>query len=348
VLAALLCLVLQDSDETLRERVIRLAKDPEANRAELLKLGPTALRPLLDVRTFDLEPIIRDLKFAGDGGAAIRKKLESRLTMRVKGMKVDPLVRFLSSTAEIPIFIDPGVRASVEKKMTDLDLNNAPLEEWVRNAAAQAGLEYGFVRGVIVLSTPDRLWSYPAEKPKLLDEADIAALKKQVDALVGDDAAIRAAAARSLTDTGEPAIPHLETAMRGLADDRRARIRDLINGIRARVAPPILGLPLSIERQELGEAGKAILAALGTKKASLDVENLQLSAAVKLLLAQVDVMGEGAPAADKVRIACDIRELPAIDGLYFVAVTHGFDVCLKDGRVWLDTREAIEKVLKGR
>ncbi len=351
MLLFLLSLLAQDPEESLREKALRLSKDPVANKAELLKLGPGAIRPLVDVHNPDLDAILRELKFAGQGEAVqkIKETLETkRLTMRVKNMKVDLLVRFLGDTAKAPIFIDPGMHPSIESKVASLDLNHATLAEWLASAAEASGLEYGVVRGAVVFSTPERLWPYPSEKPRLLDEAAVKALKEQIERLNGDSAPVREAASRAIVDVGEAAVPHLEAALRGLADDRRARVREVLDRIRARTAPSFFSGGLSLEKQELTDSVKTVLAALQAKKASLDTELLQLAGAFKVILAQADVQGEVASSAEKLKISCDLRELRALDALYFLAVTHGYDACIKDGRVWIDTREKIEKLLKDK
>jgi hypothetical protein len=56
-----LLLLLQHAEESIRERVLRLAKDPMANRQELLAIGPAAIRPLLENRVPEIEPRRFDL-----------------------------------------------------------------------------------------------------------------------------------------------------------------------------------------------------------------------------------------------------------------------------------------------
>ena len=268
--------------------------------------------------------------------------------MRVKGMKAEHLVRFLSSTAGTPILVDPAVRASIDSKLATIDLINAPLEDGLNAAAAQSGLVIGFRRGAIVLSTPDRLWSWPPEKPRVLDEGAVTRLKEHVARLAGDGLDVRDQATKAILDVGESAIPHLDEASKTAEGDHKSRIREIIVKLRARTAPPALGDGLAIESQTLSEAGKTILKTLMEKKASLDVENLPLGAGVKLLLAQVDVNGDADASADKVRLSCDLKDLRALDALYWATVPFGFDVCFKDGKVWIDTRAAVAKLLKGQ
>lgn len=343
----ILLLALLQSDESIREKTLRLAQDPGANRAEILKLGPAAIRPLLEAGVPDLDDVLLELRYGAEGREP-RAKLAQRLTMRVKGMKADHLVRFLSSTAGTPILVDPGIRASVESKLATIDLINAPLEEGVNAAAAQAGLVIGYRRGAIVLSSPDRLWAWPPEKPRVLDESAVARLKEHVARLAADGLDVRDQAARAILDTGESAIPHLEEASKAAEGDHKTRIRELVLRLRARSAPPALVEGLAIESQSLTDAGKTVLKALCEKKASLDVENLPLGAGIKLLLAQIDVNGDADPSADKVKLSCDLKDLRAIDALYWATVPLGFDVCFKDGKVWVDTRAAVAKLLKGQ
>ncbi len=343
MLALLLILLAQDPSENLSDRAIKLAQDPDANREAILKLGPAAIRPLIEVRTPELEPVLRDLKF--QGSKELRAKLvDHRFTLRVKGMKVDHLIRFIGDTAEAPVFVDPGLVASVKNKTVALDLNNAPLEEYLQTAAEQGGLEYGIVRGCVIVSTPDRLWTWPDERPRVLDDAAAAALKAEIAKL--KDAS--PAAERAIAITGISAVPYLEEAAKSIEGAHRDRVRAMAARLRARSAAPLFRPTLSIETQELGDLGKTILGALRAKKASIDVGDFPLSQAMKLVLPQADVVGETSLAGDKVRVSCDLKNLPAIDVVYFLASSVGFDICYKDGKVWIDTREAIEKLLKGR
>ncbi len=106
MLALLLILLAQDPSENLSDRAIKLAQDPDANREAILKLGPAAIRPLIEVRTPELEPVLRDLKFQGS------KELRAKLREHKKSWN--------DVKHDTQITVDVEMIASVISRMTGI------------------------------------------------------------------------------------------------------------------------------------------------------------------------------------------------------------------------------------
>jgi hypothetical protein len=143
-------------------------------------------------------------------------------------------------------------------------------------------------------------------------------------------------------------VPHLEEAAEKGDVETKARLRDLVARIRARAAPPVFAEALGIERQAPTEAERVLRRALEEKKVTLDVGNMPLPEALRLALAQADLEPDPAGAAEKVRVTAAFDGSRAIDALYLLTVPFGLDACLKNGKVYVDTRENVSKLLRGR
>jgi hypothetical protein len=348
---ALAALLLLPQEDSVREKALKLARDPKANREALAALGPLAIRVLLEARTPELEPVIRDLKFAraGAAGEKLKAKLTERgLSVRLANVRPDVALGVLPDLGGVPVLLDPGLAASIDGRTVRIDLTNGTPEEAVRSIAAQLGLEYGFVRGHLLLSTPERLWAWPAEKPRVLSADELAALKEQIGRLTLDSVEARDLAAQAILQVGDPAVPHLEEAAEKGDAETKARLRDLVGRIKARAAPPVFAELFGVERQIPTEGERVLLRALEEKTVTLDVANMPLPEALRLAVSQADLEVEAAAAAGKVRVAVSFNGSRAIDALYLLTVPFGLDACFQNGKVRVDTRENVNKLIRGR
>lgn len=158
-MSLLLTLLLQD--ESLAEKARRLAKDPVTNREALLKLGSAAIRPLLEVRTPELEPILLELRFP----APMRERLrvDRKLSLKYQSVSLIALLDGVLSMLSIPCTVDPHIRTRLDKRMTDLKFQGTA-NDVLRLVCKEADLEYGFVRDRVVVSTAERLWAWPGAR----------------------------------------------------------------------------------------------------------------------------------------------------------------------------------------
>lgn len=344
---ALLLVALPQSGETVRERALRLAKDPVANREELLKLGTGAIRPLIEAARPEAEPLLFELKFAGAGAALVDKMRSGTTTFTVRDFSVDDAVRLAVAFAEIPVIVDPGLRAELADTKVTLDVQSASLKAILDLVCLRTGLDYGWIRGRVVLSRADRLWPWPAEKPRRLTLQEEEALLSRIAQLNDDSIEVRADASAAIEALGESALPFLdEAAGRGEAEPR-ARARDLIARIRARSRPAGFARAMGIERQKLRPAEEAILRTLKERTTeAIDVTNVPLSAAVELLLSQSSLEGKVQPGAAAVKVDCVFDGVKAADALFFVTIPYGFDVYVDGGRIVVDTIEKVEAALQ--
>jgi hypothetical protein len=314
-------LLLLFQDETLAEKAQRLAKDPKANAVEIAKLGPAALRPLLEVRTPELEPILLPLRVPDE---KFRQKLDKDINLGLtwQSVTLSVILESVLNFYEVPFWIDPYVQPRLEKRLADQKFHGTA-NDALQFVCKEGNVEFGLVRGRIVVSTPERLWGWPAAK---LGEAELKSLVEKWQ---------EPAAARRLLDAGEEAIPLLE----------KAGARDLVAKIRERGAPPIFGETLSVERQSPTEADRPVLKALREKTVRLVDGDVTLSAAFKRLLFQTGLDGGAASSADALRVGCSLSDIKLGDALYFLLIPNGYDVYAKNGRLYADTRERVEKIV---
>ncbi len=323
MLLAALVLVCQDG---IAETAWRLAKDPTANRDAILKLGPTAMRPLLDVRTAELEPLLGDLRLLGADDALVRDLRRPALAGKAGGVPAKGLLAYYG-------FVDRGIPDALANQIVDITFERGTRESHLQKICAKTGLEYRAIRGRIVLSTADRLWAWPAPgavDPKILRQAALDLASGPVEA--------RDAAAKTLLSAGEAALRFIES------DD--AESTAVMEKIRARIKPPALIETLAVERQELDDTGKALLKLLRESTAPIDFNGYELRDALAILFEKADVkwtLGKDVTAPVP---AAEVRGLSTIDALWWLTVPWGNDVAIVDGKLVVDTRANVAKALK--
>jgi len=307
------------AQESLADKAVRLAKDPKANRDELLKLGTGAIRPLLELKEAALDPVLKELRLSGAPADFIQIDQIDGCKLR-EPMPIGEVLR--GTTWVDPIVAGRGVPGgSYQGNRTD----------FTASVCRAADVEYRYVRGHLVASTAERLWAWPAPTKV---EAD--ALKKAAAQL--DDAApeTRDTAARLLLSAGEASLPFLD------ASDAEAA--GVAARIRARYAPPVFVETLFLERQELDDAGKAVLKMLRETKAPIDFHGYAVADAMQILFEKSDVKWSVAKAANVTVSSCGVRESAVIDAIWWLTVPYGLDAGLKDGKLVIDTRENVAKI----
>jgi hypothetical protein len=277
------------------------------------------------------------------------KMREGSATVTAADLAVKEAVRLAVSFSGVPARMDPGLPEELAGRKVSLDLQNASMKGILDLICARAGLDYGWIRGRLVVSSPDRLWPYPPEKRRRLAEGEIAALKEQIARLKDDSIEVRTDAMQTIEAAGEPALPYLEEAADRGDLEAKSRLRGVIAAIRTRTRPACFARTPAIERQKLDSAGQAVVATLRERKTEpLDAANIQLSAALELLVSPTGLKVEFAPPARAPKVDCLFDEEPIADAIFFLTAPHGLDVYVRDGRLIVDTAENVDKAISSK
>jgi len=345
MITVLFCLALQD--ESLSAEAKRLANDPKANREAILRLGPTVLRPLLDVRTPGLEPILDELRLAGRGdeAKAVAGKLAAGTTVKVKDIIPSGALSLILTPHNIRVAIDPTLAEKFDETRIDIEMADTTLGAVLRYVAAKTGTEYGWARGRIVFSTPDRLWSVPTERIKPLTNEQVRIVRENADKLGDDAPEVRDVAAGAILAFGPAAIPHLEKLKGDGNLEQQGRIRDLIVKLTPVPVSPIFRDKMTVEMQELGEADKKTFAPLSAQRFTYKVKDLVLPFAVKLAVAQANLPCDTTKIGDA-KTSCSFDNETLGEMLYWILVPYGYDVYVDAGQLMINTRENVEHALK--
>jgi hypothetical protein len=341
----LLALLLQD--ESLSAEAKRLAKDPKSNREAILKLGPSVLRPLLEVRSAELEPILDELRFAGRGdeAKAAAGKLTAGTSVRVKDIIPSGALSLILTPHNLKVAVDPTLAEKFDATRFDIDMADTTLGAVLRHIAVKTGTEYGWARGRIVFSTPERLWAPPAVRVPPLTADQEKKLRDHADRLGDDSPEVRDVAAAAILALGPAAIPALEKLKGDGGLDQQGRIRDLIVKLTPVPAAPVFRDRMAFESQDLGDADKRTFAPLSSQRFTFKVKDLVLPFAVKLAVSQANLPCDTTKlGAEKTSCSFDNETLGEM--LYWILVPYGYDAYIDAGQLMIDTRDNVEHATK--
>ncbi len=337
----LLSLLLQD--EPIADKAKRLAKDPAANHDAILRLGPVAIRPLLEVRKPELEPLIDELRF-GERADLAKSLNATKVSFKVADSGAGSALTRLFQDRGFRTFIDPTLLDKIEDVKIDIEKDSAPLAEIARAVCAKAGVEYGWARGRLVITTPDRLWPSAPVKAVPLTETQVKALQAAAAQLDDDSPETRDQAARDILALGEAAIPHLEKLLADAGAELKAQLNAAIAKLTPRPAAPVFSEKLAIEGQALkGDDAKAV-EGLNTSN-TFKLCKLALGHALGLLVMQAGLtLDLQAGGANVVTYSAECE--PLIDMLYWMTVPYGLDAFWAEGKVVVDTRAKVAEALR--
>jgi hypothetical protein len=324
--------------ESVADQAKRLAKDPKANRDAILKLGPSAIRPLLEVRSDELNPILDELRF-GEGHPKIDAM---RISIKVCDIQSAGAAKLTFQPQGVRLVFDTAVSERMKERVT-LDMQNASAFDVLRAIAKATGTEYGWVRQRLVFSTAERLWPGEPVRRAPLTDAQSKALREAY-ANLGDDAPdVRDAAARTVIDLGPAAIALLEKlAVDGTAE-QKLQGRALIDKLSRLAAEACYPQKLALEGQSGAGAASAIKALSAV--AVFDVKKLPLGQALKELVETASLEVELTSGFDDLVTQWSTDE-SILDLLYFLVAPIGLDAWFADGKLRVDTRERAAAAVK--
>ncbi|MBI2930802.1 MAG: hypothetical protein HYY16_04055 [Planctomycetes bacterium] len=314
----LLCLI---QDQPTEIEIHALVEALPGSRERLLALGPGALRFLAqEKRTDAVADVMFELKCAGIAGE-LREKLEAESSLTTAPFPLAELDERFGRFAGIPIFVDFGL----DKGRRDRLVVARPgrVERVLRDMLDPAGLEFAVARGWIVVSSPERLWSYPPEKIRALSQEEERGLRESIDRL--DEAAILA--------TGRSAVPYLEETLKGtgLESAIRARLIELIRRLQDRAKPAPFARTLGVECSA-SDLDAVRVRALREKSVDLKMEGT-LAAAVGLAARSAGFEARVPDPVGREKVCARFEGVPALDVLYFLLASFDLDARWVDGEL---------------
>jgi hypothetical protein len=342
----LLLLLQDDSIEKLAKGVA--AKD-EASKKKLVAMGSRAIRPLLaerskfaDAELARVEEFITELKKSSDpvaDHAAIYEKLSTiRLTVDLQTTPLQEGLGFLNELSAVPFVIDPALRAKLADRAITCKLADVPL--WVALDAFSRSLdaEWAVRYGVVVISTPERLWAEASKPAKKLTEKEEAAVASLLKKLGADSLDERDKASAGLREIGPSAKDLVATAAEREKDaEVVARCKDLLRAW-SDANGAVLAERCGMDLQKLAGGDLKLAEKLRQTDVTIKVKDLGLDGALKLLLASHEVEVD-ASAARGVRVDLELMNLSLYAALALATRSFGFDFAVKDGKIVISPQD---------
>lgn len=352
-----------DEAESIRRQVRAFVKDRGLeSKAAILKSGLPAIRILHEERAglkdegFDrLTELLFTLKFrdfkderttafranmtmiyASTGGGAMSVDLLLKQISRPRG-NPPQLFRYHSDMEAVPKEAPLQYPAGYEADKLYLELDRA---------LNRYGLDWAWRYGVLLVSTPARLWPYPEDKRRLSAEGR-AALQKLVAELDAPDPAVRDRAIREIPSYGREAIPLLREV--GESAEAKLRAADLLKVLEARHGDVVWDTRCAMDRQELEGKDKEIAEQMNG--------SLKLVSNAWLRDVRLDTLTGVLSTSSGIRIECpeliadtkttfDASGVTLREALLLLSKTQGFDFYVRDGRVVVDRKSEVDRLIK--
>lgn len=347
----LLLLLLQAAPppRSLDEAVAAFAKGEAAARGEILKAGLASILALRKVRPQSPETVdalLYEIKTQADGVPAkeLLAALEATRSMEVGEVAFEVAVDDLSNG--LPLVFDPALFRTHYGRLVTLNLKECSRRRILDSLCRQAGLDYGFFYGVVLIAEPGRLWpaawTPPRAAPLSAEESDRAATL--IQRLGSDEYQDREEAQSSLKKLGTAVIPLLEKGAEGEDAERRSRCSALVRALTE--APPQAAFHRpGASRQKLTGEDEELRKRLQSDMVSFKVADIALEGAMRLMLQPRQIPFQLSPALLRARVTLDVQNHSAWT-LLAVATHHcGFDFMIQDGKVVIDSRDAIQRRL---
>ena len=316
----------------------------DKSRAELVRLGAFAIRPLQKSREKSpdkIDALVYELKKA----AAL--PVPDRFDADFKGTRkgVGPLdVQFIRTigTDAIPLFLDPD--SICKATSTRFEVSASSSRKLVEQICRQTGLDYGYFHNHIVIGTSERLWPPGPPPPQRALTADEKARAQALtEKLCDESLEAREVATRELLALGPAILPIVKAARKNPDAEVRSRCESLI--VRLEDRPRGTFGPAGALRQRRTDTEEKSLKHLEVMKADVDFRDQSLTDCLAYLREftglQVEAKGDPGRQPLNVRIQCQRM----LDCFSLIAQSRGMDFYLRDLKVIVDTREAVEAVM---
>ena len=341
---------------TLDDVIAAFVKGDAAARAELVKLGIYAIRPLQKSREKapeKIDALVLELKKTASGSRCDEtwKELSSKVTLATTSVEIrveigGPLPIDWEAREHLPMqtFVMAMAAADLKKTEATVGVADRPAHEILDQLFVQTGMDYACFHGAIVLGPSERLWpSGPPAKPRVLAEAETVRARAWIEDLDDDSIPVRETATKELRNLGAGVIPILERHF----DRKEAEIaqgcKNLAELLAATPRSPFG--PSFASRQKPGNEAGAIAAELEKPFKQVRLRGVSLASILEILLGSRDIEYQLRDAAggDTVIPEVSIKDFPGNDLLSILTQMVGLDYAISGGKVVIDTRERLEK-----
>lgn len=331
---------------SLDESAAAFAKGDDAPRAAILRAGPYGIGPLRKVRGRSperVDALVLDLKAAvGGPDAALLEAFRKETEPPLVGGRF--LIVFEDLREDLRLLLDPGIWELVDKPVKVG--GKCSRRERLDAACRDAGLDYGFAYGGVVVSTAERLWPSgpPPAPPRALAAEEAARARKWVEELDHESFETREEATKALKALGAGAVPLLEEGAKRAQPELAYRCRDLL--ALARRGPPagLFGRPAA-ERQKLEGDDAALYQRLRESQSSIKVSDIVIDGCLRLCLQPRNIPYRGADATRRKRVTLDLMNVSGATVVSLVCHANGLDFMIRDGAVYVDSKEEIEALV---
>ncbi len=351
ILIALALFVSQDEEALRRDAKAFVKTGTDTAKAALLRAGAPAIRILLEERddaSFErVSDLLMTLRFADARGPAVDCRDHLALHRLAAGGGRWNLASILSRAAGYYlrngkeykgwlVYVDPSVVPDAEQLFVELpekrEMGKIYLE--LDRVLGPLKLDYAFRYGLILISTPARLWPSPSRRQSLVAE-ELAALKRLVDDLDAEDPELRLKAAKGIPSYGADAIPLLKRV--ASSQEAKTLAADLLRLLEARYGEPVWTTALALDGQTLDDEDRAVALALNGSKAALPdtawFDGARLDAVLSTMARSAELPIAAPDLLADLKVTLTMAGLQPRDALTLLARTHGLDVRIQGRRI---------------
>jgi len=354
-MTALILLVFAQAAPTqgkpIEERIEAFLKGDDAARAELVKLGAYAIRPLQKARDRapeEIETLVYELKVAvaHPKCAQVIANLESAKSCGVHIESTD--VRTISLMVEGVAgasFLDGIERKALSSDAVNLRHIRVPARLILDDLCRQTGLDYGFFHNTLVVGHPDRLWpSGPPMRLRELSAAEMARARALVEKLDDDAIETRESATVELIKLGPAIVPIVEPNLKRKEAEVVTRCSTVLEKLRTRLRGAFG--PAGAERQKKSPEEEKLLVKLRLMTITRDFRESNLADIAECLGEATGIGFEFLGDAGGQVVTIRARDKSLLDLLSLVTQSRDLDFVFRGSKVVIDTREAIDRLLE--
>lgn len=331
-------------DKNLRNLADRFFHGDDAARKSLLRAGPMSLRFLLTHRTEKrVRALVREIKALESTKADLRivRKLEETCDEPPVGADtVGKAIDHLKSRVG-GIMIDPALLEELRGRQLS-KLQGTTLLDYLEDVVMQADADFRYFYGIVLVSTPDRLWPKPAGPVPPLKEGDRARARAAIPTLADDNVAVREEAQSTLKALGPGAIQILRESLKDKEPEIAARCRQLIGELEPKPEESVFRKP-GIERQEI-EPEDELFKRFRTGTMSLRLSN-DLGTLSHTMLGAVDARLKLVYSGPAIPVRLEVKRVPVWTLLVVLSQAYGLDLFFSKGTVHIAPRGEVERFL---
>jgi hypothetical protein len=328
------------------EQIGRFIKGDPAARAELVKLGAFAIRPLHRVQGKDpdaVDALIYELKKSAAHPKCLEVigLLEYPIAPNLSDIKAESAAPMIQNMG-LPVFADAIDFQRLKGKTFTIRQRGVPARLILDEICRQTGLDYGLFHNHVVIGHPENLWpAGPPVKAPDLDAEALARAKGLVEKLGDEAIAVRESAMQELIALGPGIMKLLESNLARKESEISARCAALVERLRITVKGRFG--PCGVDRQELSGDDEKLLERLRAFKAAVSF-NRQTIREIAAHFGRIDGIPVDVEAAvPDTPITVSMKAQHVHDILALITQSQGLDFTIRNGRIRIESQPAPPK-----